>query len=121
LADDRRVLKVNFLMTESFDANDRAAIHAALADPDPENEIAKAIAVRIVAHTELMLDQVTKMGAWPDSIEFAKPANAFDEAVITLFQALVHGQHAVIADMLGKDLSDMPPVPKIFILDHGSQ
>jgi hypothetical protein len=108
-------------MTKAFDVHDRAAIQAALADPDPENEIAKAISVRIDAITKLMVDQIAKTGSLPETIEFTKPATALDDVVIALFQATAHDQYAVIAGMLDKELSDMPPMPKIVILDHGSQ
>lgn len=108
-------------MTEAFDVNDRAAIQAALADPDPENEIAKAIALRTNSLTEQLMEEITRVGELPESFEFAKPVTALDEVVIALFEATVNDLHAVIADVFGKELSDMPPMPKIVILDHGSQ
>lgn len=108
-------------MTKVFDVNDRAAIQAALADPDPENEIAKAIALRTNALTEQLIGGITKGGELPEVIEFAKPVTALDDVVIALFEATVNDLHAVIADVFGTERSDIPPIPKIVIVDHGSQ
>jgi len=108
-------------MTKSFDHNDKAAIVAALSDTDPENDIAKAIAMRIEALSNVLFKIVRERGELPESIEFAKPSSALDEAVIMLFLETFESQYAAIAEMLGKDASQMPPMPKIVILEHGRQ
>lgn len=108
-------------MMRSFDDIERAAVMAAISDPDPENEIAKAIAVRIEAMNKIVVDAVQRAGGMPRFIEFSKPITAIDEAAIALFHTTMHDEYAVMADKLGKELSDMPPMPRIVILDHGKQ
>jgi hypothetical protein len=107
-------------MTKSFDHNDRAAIEAAIASPDPENEIAGAIAVRIDAMTKIIAEAVEKQGELPRQITVTKPASALDEVVIALFQEALQEQYVLLAKSLGKDISELS-LPEIVVLDHGRQ
>lgn len=70
---------------DSFDRNDRKAIEAALADPNPNNPIAVAINVRLKALGDTFQETVAKMKELPAEIAMAQPQNAFDEIVLELF------------------------------------
>ena len=107
-------------MTKPFDANDRAAIVAALADTDPDNTIAIAIALKLDALSKLLEDACAKTGELPQSIEFTKPGTVLDQIVIDLFRATLRDQRDLIARLCGKH-PDHLSVPEIRILDHGRQ
>jgi len=82
-------------MTKPFDHNDREAIRAALADPDEDNEVAKAIAVRIEALTDILMKTATERGELPKQIEITKPKTALDEIVVEMFQQVLREQSEV--------------------------
>jgi hypothetical protein len=67
-----------------FDRNDRHAIEAALADPNPENRIAMAIADRIGEFVRNLERMATQNGKWPTELLLTKPETAFDDIVIQL-------------------------------------
>lgn len=108
-------------MTKSFDANDRAAILAALDNPDAKDPIATEIAVRLEALMKVLQEAVARTDDLPRVIEFTKPATVLDEVVILLFQETVSEQFATIARSLGKDPAEMASAIEVRILDHGKQ
>lgn len=108
-------------MTKPFDPNDRAAIIAALEDPDPDNPIAKEIAAKFDALTKVLEEACGKLGEMPETIRFAKPASALDEIVIALFHDALHDQRATLAALLQMDPAELLSLPEIKILDHGTQ
>ena len=108
-------------MTKPFDQNDRAAILAALANPDPENEIAQAVATRVNALSEILKETVAERGELPQSIDITKPKTVLDEVAISLFAELVNEQGEALAKQLGVDAADLNGFPKVRILDHGQQ
>jgi hypothetical protein len=67
-----------------FDANDQDAIAAALADPDPNNPIAKAIAERIKKLTVSYWTQAEKQGRVPTELMLIKPRTILDDVAIRL-------------------------------------
>lgn len=67
-----------------FDRNDRQAIEAALADPDPTNPIAKAVAARIIEFTKNLEEHTHRIGKWPTELLLHHPETVFDEIVIRL-------------------------------------
>ncbi len=73
----------------SFDPNDRAAIDAALRDPDPDNPIAVAVTQRmkeLLRNIELL---ARRRGGMPTELFLHRPATAFDDIVIRLtFQTI---------------------------------
>jgi predicted aconitase len=95
-------------MTKPFDANDRSAILAALAEPNPPDEasraIVEAIATRVKALTDVLSKVSTEHGA-PDAIEIAKPQTALDEVVVALFRQAMRE----------------PGAPPVIVHQHGKQ
>ena len=89
-----------------FDPNDRAQIEAALKDPNPDNPVAKAIAVRLDALRAVLEQAVATQGALPTEITVTKPSTVLDEIVLTLFR-----------DMLAQT----PGAPPLRILDYARQ
>jgi hypothetical protein len=93
-------------VSQTFDPNDRAAILAALADPDPSNPIARAVAERVEALAGALKDATEKAGGLPRRIEIGKPRTALDEIAVQLFE---------------RTLADMPGAPVVVVTDHGRQ
>jgi hypothetical protein len=108
-------------MGKPFDHNDRAAILAALTDPDPNNVAALAIEERLDALTQVLLDAIGTTGDIPESITFTKPKSVLEEIVIELFEATIQDQYEVIAERLGVEVDELPRLPKVVILDYGRQ
>lgn len=82
-------------IARDFDRGDRAAIEDALADPDAENPVAKAIAERLKELTGCYWAHAETLGSAPQELLLVKPQTAFDEIVYRL-----HLQ--TIADATGK-------------------
>lgn len=64
--------------------NDQAAIDAALADPNPANPRAIAIAEAIAGFTQRLTEQAQRTAKMPKELLLHKPETAFDETVIRL-------------------------------------
>jgi len=107
-------------LTKPFDANDRAAIVAALEDTDPNNPIAAAIALKLDALSKLLENACAKTGELPQSIEFTKPDTVLDQIVIDLFTTTLRDQRDLIARLRGKH-PDHLSVSEIRVIDHGRQ
>lgn len=107
-------------MTKPFDANDKAAIVAALEDTDPDNTIAIAIALKLDTLSRMIKDASAKLGELPQIIEVTKPATVLDQIVIDLFRTTLRDQRNLVARLCGKHPDDLS-VPEIRILDHGRQ
>jgi hypothetical protein len=80
-----------------FDRNDRAAIEAALNDPDPGNPIAVSFAELLTVLGEVFAEQAQKMGGFPSQLRLVKPRTAFDDIVLQTFVR-------EIADITGVEL-----------------
>ena len=91
-------------MTTAFDPNDRAAILAAL--DDPENPIARAVATRVEALAGSLQKSTEAFGKLPDRVEIGKPKTLLDEIAVGLFK---------------RALADVPGAPPVVVYDHGSQ
>lgn len=95
-------------MTKQFDPNDRGAILAALANPNPTDEasraIGEAIATRLKALTAVLGKVLAEQGM-PDAIEIAKPQTTLDEIAIALFRQALQE----------------PGAPPITVHEHGKQ
>ncbi len=64
--------------------NDRAALDSALADTDPTNPIAVAIADGIAGFTDRLAKQARRNGKLPTELLLIKPETIFDEMVIKM-------------------------------------
>lgn len=84
IEDARRIMARYETGEGGFDQNDSAAIEAALADPDPDNPIAKAIAERLKELTGRYWLHAEKLGRVPTELLLVKPRTAFDEIVYRL-------------------------------------
>lgn len=84
--------------THDFDRDDRAAIEAALADPDTDDPVAKAIADRLKELTGRYWAHAETLGRMPTEILLVKPQTAFDEIVYRLHLK-------TIADTTGKKVT----------------
>jgi len=96
-----------------FDQNDRAAIEAALADPDPDNTIAKAVAERLKDLTGRYWLHAEKLGRVPTELMLVRPQTAFDEIVYRLhLEALADatGQTVKVVWVASDDEADVEPV-----------
>tara|TARA_B100001123_G_C15178659_1_gene974435 strand:- start:992 stop:1270 length:279 start_codon:yes stop_codon:yes gene_type:complete len=78
--------------------NDQAAIDAALADTDPANPRAIAIAEAIAGFTGRLTDQAQRTGKMPKELLLHKPATKFDDTVIRLTLQ-------TLADELGHEIA----------------
>jgi len=67
-----------------FDRNDRAAILAALNDPDPNNPVAVALAERLKELTGRFWLHAEKLGRVPTELMLVKPTTAFDDIAYRL-------------------------------------
>jgi len=81
-----------------FDPNDRAAIEAALASPDPNNPIALAIAERIKDAVGRFWRQAETQERVPTELILVRPKTALDDVACRLFLQ-------TIADTLGQKLT----------------
>jgi len=98
---------------DGFDPNDRAAIMAALADPDPDNPIAKAVAERLKDLTGRYWLHAEKLGRVPTELMLVRPQTAFDETVYRLhLEALADatGQTVKVVWVASDDEADVEPV-----------
>ena len=82
----------------SFDRNDRAAILAALADPDANNPVAVALAARLKELTGRYWLHAEKLGRVPTELMLVKPTTAFDDIAYRLHLNTV-------ADAVGQKLT----------------
>ncbi len=82
----------------SFDRNDRAAILAAIDDPDPNNPIAVALAERLKEMTGRYWLHAEKLGRVPTELMLVKPTTAFDDIACRLHLNAV-------ADAVGQKLT----------------
>lgn len=89
-----------------FDPNNRAAIDAALQDPDPNNPVARAVATRLTAFAQILAEATEKQGRVPDEITIGKPQTVLDEVAIDLFR---------------RTLEEAEGAPRLVILDYGRQ
>ena len=80
---------------DTFDRNDRQAIEDAVADPAPNNPLARAVAARIEQFTQSLAKQAEQNGRWPTQLLLYRPETAFDDIVIRLTLQ-------TIADELGR-------------------
>jgi len=98
---------------DGFDPNDRAAIMAAMADPDPDNPIAKAVAERLKDLTGRYWLHAEKLGRVPTELMLVRPQTAFDETVYRLhLEALADatGQTVKVVWVASDDEADVEPV-----------
>ncbi len=84
--------------------NDRDALEAALADTDPANPIAVAIADGIAGFTDRLAEQARRNGKLPTELLLIKPDTIFDEMVIKMTLQ-------VVADETGQQV-DIHWVPR---------
>jgi hypothetical protein len=82
----------------NFDRNDRAAILAALNDPDPNNPVAVALAERLKELTGRYWLHAEKLGRVPTELMLVKPTTAFDDIAYRLHLNAV-------ADAVGQKLT----------------
>jgi hypothetical protein len=90
----------------TFDPNDRTLIEAAIKDPNPDNPVSKAIAVRLDALRDVLEQTTSQQRELPAEITFANPATVLDEIVIAMFRDV---------------LATMPDAPAVRILEYGRQ
>lgn len=84
IEDARRIMARYETREGGFDPDDRAAIEAALADPDADNPIAMAIAERLKELTGRYWLHAEKLGRVPTELLLVKPRTAFDEIAYRL-------------------------------------
>lgn len=84
IEDARRIMARYESGDGGFDPDDRTAIEAALADPDPDNPIAKAVAERLKDLTGRYWLHAEKLGRVPTELLLVKPRTAIDEIVYRL-------------------------------------
>lgn len=96
-------------MEKAFDKNDRAAIEAALADAEPGNPLAEAVARGIEEFSKRLADQAKRTGHVPGELLIYRPVTAFDDIVIRLtIQA--------IAEEMGREVRIhwLPPAQNLY-------
>lgn len=69
----------------AFDPDDRAAIEAAVADPDPENPIAIALVGRLKELMGRYWRHATQLGRVPTELMVVRPRTVLDEVACQMF------------------------------------
>jgi hypothetical protein len=65
----------------------RQDIEAALADPNPNNQLAKQVAAAIAAYAEHFQEAVRRQGGFDQPIRLPEPRNAVESKAFELFMA----------------------------------
>ena len=81
-----------------FDPDDRRSIERALADPEPDNPIVRALARGVHGFTSRIQQMVQLDGRWPSELLLYRPNTQFDDIMIRLtLRVIAHEFHQPIA------------------------